>query len=327
MIVSKTPIRISLGAGGTDLPAFYSKFGARFATAAGSKFTYVIVNHHPEKIVWMGLNKAERVDSPDELNHNVVRKVLLMLDIQKNVEVVSVSDVQPNSGLGTSASFIVGLLNALHSYKGEFLWPQEIAEEACYVEQRLLAEQTGKQDQYAAALGGIIWLDIAKDGSVLPSRLRLSSEFIQELNDHLVFYYTGTQRSSYSVQSWHADGKANDKAIESLEMIQKVALEIRNALENQDISYFGKLMGEHWRYKKQLSTVISNDDIDKVYKLAVDAGALGGNLMGAGGGGHLMLVCSDDSVKQKVQKTLMDEGLQPVNMRFEMQGSTVTDLS
>lgn len=327
MIVSKTPIRISLGAGGTDLPAFYSKFGARFATAAGSKFTYVMVNQHPEKIVWMGLNKAERVDSPDQLHHNVVRKVLMMLDIQKNVEVVSISDVQPNSGLGTSASFIVGLLNALHSYKGEFLWPQEIAEEACYVEQRLLSEQTGKQDQYAAALGGIIWLDIAKDGSVLPSRLRLSSEFIQELNDHLVFYYTGTQRSSYSVQSWHANGKADDRAIESLRRIQDVALQIRAALEDQDITSFGKLMGDHWLYKKQLSNVISNAEIDNVYSLALDAGALGGNLMGAGGGGHLMLVCPDDSVKQNVRKTLTDEGLQSVNMRFEMQGSTVTDMS
>ncbi|MDA4111210.1 MAG: kinase [Thaumarchaeota archaeon] len=327
MIISKTPIRISLGAGGTDLPGFYSKFGARFATSSGSKFTYVIVNQHPEKIVWMGMNKAERVDTPEELQHNIVGKVLALLDIRKNVEIVSMSDVLPNSGLGTSSSFVVGLLNALHSYKGEYLWPQEIAEEACYIEQELLSEQTGKQDQYAAALGGIIWLEIGRDGKVSSSRMKLKSEFVNELNDHLVFFYTGIQRSSTAVHTWHSHGKTDETTLGYLKNIQEVAIEIKGALEKQDIMNFGRLLDSHWQFKKQMANGISNDLIDDVYQRAIGAGAIGGNLMGAGGGGHFIFACPDSSSKIRVRKELIQAGLQPVDMRFEMQGSTVTNMS
>jgi D-glycero-alpha-D-manno-heptose-7-phosphate kinase len=275
----------------------------------------------------MGMNKAERVDTPEQLQHNIVGKVLAMLDVRKNIEVVSISDVNPNSGLGTSSSFVVGLLNALHSYKGEYLWPQEIAEEACYVEQKLLGEQTGKQDQYAVALGGIIWLEIGKDGKVSPSRLKLKSDFVEQLNRQLIFFYTGIQRSSTAAHSWHVDGRADDRSLEILQKIQEVALSIKNSLENQDVRNFGKLLDSHWKYKKQMASGISNDQIDLAYRLAIEAGAIGGNLMGAGGGGHLIFACPDDESKDRVRKALIKAGLHSVDMKFEMQGSTITEMS
>jgi D-glycero-alpha-D-manno-heptose-7-phosphate kinase len=327
LIVSKTPIRISMGAGGTDLPGFYSKYGAKFATSSGSKYTYVMVNQHPEKIVWMGLHQAERVESPDQLRHNIVREVLKHLDIRKNIEIVSVSDVLPNSGLGTSSSFVVGLLNALHAYRGEFLWPEEIAEEACFVEQKLLREQTGKQDQYAAALGGIIWLDISKSGNVAASRLRLDKDFTDLLVRQLAFFYTRIQRSSNEVQHWHNNGDMNDDELLYLQKIKEVAIEIRTALEKQDIIDLGRLMDSHWQYKRKISDDISNEQIDNIYRSALNSGAIGGNLMGAGGGGHFLFVCKDEKSKTHISKEMSKLGLLPVNLRFSMQGSIVTDLS
>jgi D-glycero-alpha-D-manno-heptose-7-phosphate kinase len=328
LIVTRTPIRISLGAGGTDLPFYYSRLGARFAAAAGSGYTYVMVNHHPDKVVWMGLNRAERVDSADKLTNRVVNKVLQRLELSRNIQVVSVSDVAPNSGLGTSSSFIVGLLNALHAYKGEYLWPNEIAEEACYVEQVLLGEQTGKQDQYAAAHGGLIWLEIEKDGKVATSRLNLRADFIRELQSRMVFFYTGIQRNSSSVQSWHRNAEENGggEALDVLKQIAGIAISIRKALQDEDSHEFGSLVDSHWTFKRMLSNGIASHEIDRLYGIAKESGAIGGNLMGAGGGGYFMFVCGDRDAEVRLCKRLTIEGLRRVDLQFEMQGSTVVNL-
>ena len=327
MIVSKTPIRISLGAGGTDLPAYYSRNGAKFATASGSKYTYVMVNHHPEKVVWMGLHNAERVNSPEELKHRVVSRVLSWMDIRKNIEVVSISDVLPNSGLGTSSSFIVGLLNALHAFRGEYKWPEELAQEACYVERILLGENTGVQDQYAAALGGILWLEVTKRGKVAVSRLNLNPDITKELNDRVAFFSTGIQRPSSRIQNWHHKVSDNSSTIETLKKIQDVAISIRPALENGKIDEFGQLLNLHWKLKRELSTAISNSWLDKVYNIGLRSGAIGGNLMGAGGGGYFLFVCHDKESKIELGKTLAKNGLDPTNMHFEMQGSSLIRIS
>lgn len=329
MIVTKTPVRISLGAGGIDLPIYYRKFGAKFVTSAGSKHVYVMVNRHPEKVVWMGMYRAERVDRPEQLSHPVVSRVLQWMGIRRNIEIVSMSDVPPNSGVGTSSSFVVGLLNALHAFNGEYLWPQEIAEKACYVEQVLLKEKTGKQDPYAAAFGGIVWLEISKDGRVDTSRLGLKPEFIKELNDHIAFYYTGVQRSSSQMQDWQSIRGADkhNQSIEKLRRIQQIALEIKQALLNDDIQEFGRLIDEHWKHKRRLSQKISSADIDRIYRLAMKSGAVGGNLMGAGGGGYYMFVCRDKTSKGMLRKTLSSTGLEEIAMSFEMKGSAVTRLA
>ena len=329
MIITKTPIRISLGAGETDLPAYCERHGAKFATSAGSKFVYVMVNPHPDKVVWMGMARAERVDSPEQLRHRVVRSVLRWMDITRNIEIVSISEIPPNSGLGGSSSFIVGLLKALHAYKGEYPWPVELAEEACYVERVLLREYAGKQDSYAASLGGILWMQISKRGSVKAARLKLNDGFISNLADSIAFIYTGLERESSQIQTSHRVelDKGNTALDEKLRKIGGIAESIRTALERQDIVQFGELMDDHWTFKRGLNKEISNRTIDRLYDLGRQSGAIGGNLMGAGGGGHFMFVCKDKEAKARLTKRFTVKGLREVDMRFEMVGSTLTKLT
>jgi len=329
VLITKTPVRISLGAGETDLPAYYQRYGARFATSAGSKFVYVMVNPHPDKIVWMGMANAERVDSPDQLRHKVVRNVLRWMDITRNIEIVSISEIPTNSGLGGSSSFIVGLLKALHAYKGEYPWPTEIAEEACYVERKLLREYAGKQDAYAASLGGILWMEISKRGRVNAVRLKLNDEFTSNLTDSIAFIYSGLERESSQIQTSHriALEGGSSELTENLRKIARIAEGIRRALEHQDTIRFGELMNDHWACKRKLSGEMTNRTIDGLYELGRRSGAIGGNLMGAGGGGHFMFVCKDKMAKARLTKRFAAEGLREVDMRFEMVGSTLTKLT
>lgn len=324
MLVSKTPVRISLGAGGTDLPFFYEKFGASFATAAGTKYVYVMVNRHPEKVVWMGLYRAERVDRASDLRHRLVRAVLEWMDVTEKIEIVTTSDVHPNSGLGSSSSFIVGLLHALHAYKGEYLWPEEIATEASYVERDLVKEYGGKQDQYAASLGGILWLRVSRGGLVRAHRLSLAPDFVKELEGHVAFFYTGTQRESATIQAYNLKlSEERGMVVDNLQRIQAVALDVKEALLHKDIGEFGRLMDLHWRYKKRMSPNVSSPALNQLYKTALLSGAVGGNLMGAGGGGHFLFVCKDTRSRRTLISTLSRKGLLPVDIKFEMQGSII----
>jgi D-glycero-alpha-D-manno-heptose-7-phosphate kinase len=288
---------------------------------------YVLVHPHPDKVVWTGLLHSERVNSADQLKNRIVNRVLQWMDLNRNIEVVSVSDAPPNSGLGNSSSFIVGLLKALHAYKGEFPWPQEIAEEACYVEQKLLRENSGKQDAYAASLGGLIWLEISTNGKVDASRLNIQKTFVKSLSQALVFVDTGITRSSSEVQGVHkARIESGDGAIEaSLKEISQIALDIRQALEHEDVHWFGRLTGRHWKIKSSMNPLIADDRIRFIYEFALKHGAIGGNLMGAGGGGHFMFVCQDKETASQLSKAMTGKGLRLLDLRFEMQGSSLTE--
>ena len=327
LILTRTPVRISMGAGATDLPPYYERRGAGFVTAAGSRYVYVMVHHHPEKVVWMGMNLAQRVDSPERLDHPVVREALKLMDLRKNIEVVSVSDVRLGSGMGASSSFIVGLLKALHAYKGEYPWPEELAKEACYVERTLLSESGGKQDQYAASLGGFIWMQISTKGEVEVSRLGLRPEFVSQLNRCIAFFHIGQERDSTKIQRGYEDLVTERTDImEKLDRTRDLASQIRRALLAEDIVELGRLLDRHWQLKRQISPFVSTKEIDKAYRLGLRSGAIGANLMGAGGGGYLMLVCKDERAMKSVQHRMTSEGIDLIELGFEPRGSSLLEV-
>jgi D-glycero-alpha-D-manno-heptose-7-phosphate kinase len=219
------------------------------------------------------------------------------------------------------------LIKALHAYKNEYPWPNEIAEETCYVEQQLLHESSGKQDAYAASLGGLLWLEISTGGGVSASRLVLRRDFINELKDHLVFANTGTARNSSDMQNLHRHEleKGNMIVEESLKEIEKIAVKIKQALLEEDVASFGKLMGDHWEIKSRMNSAIADNRIRSLYRTALRNGAIGGNLMGAGGGGHFMFVCRNRDAKRNLSSVLVRMGLQLIDLGFELRGSAVTN--
>lgn len=325
MIISRTPVRIPLGGGGTDLPAYYEQHEGSVLTTAVNRYVYIVVKEHFEPTLrFTGYYHKEVARSPEEIKHPVVREVLRMLKITQGVEVVSLSDVPANVGLGTSSSFTVGLLNALHAFKGEHPTPSVLAQEALTVERLILKEPGGVQDQYIAAFGGVISLDISRQGLVTVSPLQMDADLIAELERRLVFFYTKLQRSACQIQEDHVQAIATgtDGVVESLHEIKRIGQDTRAAFGRHDLDTFGQLLDEHWQHKKQLSRNISNDQIDRWYQMAREAGALGGKLVGAGGGGFLMFYCQPD-VRDRVRGVLSREELKEIRLRFESTGSRI----
>ena len=324
MIISRTPVRIPLGGGGTDLPAYYEQFEASILTAAVNRYVFIVVKKHFEDTVrFSGYHRKEVADSPDQIQHPVVREALRLLDIGPGIEIVTVSDVPANVGLGTSSSFTVGLLNALHAFKGENPSPRALAQEALTIERVILKEAGGVQDQYVAAFGGVLSLQINTKGDVAIHPLNITADTVAELERRLVFFYTNLQRSASDLQSGHVQAihTSHDGVLESLHEIKRIGLKTKAAFENGQLDRFGRLLDEHWSCKKRLAGV-TNERIDRWYQTALDAGALGGKLMGAGGGGFLMLYCQP-RVRERVRGVLVKEQLKEINFRFEASGSRI----
>jgi D-glycero-alpha-D-manno-heptose-7-phosphate kinase len=325
MIISRTPVRIPLGGGGTDLPAYYEQYGASLLTGAVNKYVFIFVKEHFEKTIrFAGYHRKEVADSPEKIEHPVVREALRMLNIDERIEIVSVADVPANTGLGTSSSFTVGLLNALHTFKDENPSSETLAREAVAIERVILKEPGGVQDQYIAAYGNIISIEINTAGDVAVSRLKLDSRVVAELERRLIFFYTKLQRTASEIQGQHVETikNGNGKAQESLHEIKRIGLETREALQIGDLDHVGRLLDEHWNFKKRISSNVSSDCIDRWYKVAVEAGALGGKLVGAGGGGFLMFYCHPD-VRDRVSRVLAKEKLQEIDFRFDFCGSRI----
>ena len=325
MIISRTPVRVPLGGGGTDLPAYYQKYGGTLSTATVNKYVYVLVkDHFEETIRFSGYYNKEVVESADQITHRVVSKALQLLGIGQSVEIVSVSDVPANSGLGTSSSFTVGLLNALHTFKGDNCSPESLAKEALTIERVLLNEPGGVQDQYVAAYGGLIALDINTAGEVEVTPLELTPEVINNLESSLLFFYTRLQRQAMEIQAQHVESikKGHAGVLASLHEIKRIGLASKEALKAGELDRFGCLLDEHWNYKRSVGDNVSTKEIDGWYDLAKDAGALGGKLMGAGGGGFLMFYCPNHK-RDLVRATLAQQGLQEIYIRFEPEGSEI----
>jgi D-glycero-alpha-D-manno-heptose-7-phosphate kinase len=312
-----------LGGGGTDLPSYYNQYGGFLISAAIDKYIYITVNQRFEKSIRVSYSETEITDDVEQIKHPIVREALKLLNLQEKLEITSIADIPSQTGLGTSSSFTVGLLNALHTYKKEKLSARELAEEACYLEIELLGEPIGKQDQYVASLGGIICLEIDRLGNVKTYPLHLSEDALDQLESNTLLFYTGIRRSTSSVLSLQNKESSLDKekVIQSLHQIKNTGKEIKEAFEKEDLSKFGQLLDLHWQTKKNLSDKISANQIDLWYEKAKENGALGGKLMGAGGGGFFMFYC--DNGKNGFRKTMEKEGLWEMRFHIDFEGSKV----
>ena len=326
MIISRSPVRITLGGGGTDLSSYYSTYGGALIAAAIDKYTFVTAHPRFSKDIRLKYAKLENVETVDSIHHNIFREALKLLHIGPGIELSSLADVPGRSGLGTSGSFTVALLNALHAYKKEFVSHRQLAEEACKIEIEILKEPIGKQDQYISAFGGITQLSFAKDGTVTVEPVGMKEEDRDELENNIALFYTGITRSASNIlkEQNEKSKQKNPLTLEALHEIKKIGLETKQALEHGEIDKFGEFLDIHWNTKKQLSKDVSNPFIDECYELAKKNGALGGKIMGAGGGGFFMFY-HNGSNKEKTTfiKALEKKGMTKMRFHFDYEGAKI----
>jgi D-glycero-alpha-D-manno-heptose-7-phosphate kinase len=323
LIVTRTPFRLPLGGGGTDLPAYYTKHGGFFIAGAVDKYMHIVLNDRFEPGIRVSYSKTEIVDSPDSIRHPTVREALKMLKFKDRIEIVSLADVPAATGLGSSGSFAVGLLNALHAHERVVKTPAAIAEEAIDIAMNRLQEPSGKQDEYAASLGGLMVYEIDRSGKVTAAPLKIADDTVAELEYGTMMFYTGIKRSASDIlgkQQEKVSKNAGD-AVEKMHRIKAIGLESKKALEGGDLKRFGELLHEHWTIKRGVTDAMTTNAIDNWYSIARRSGATGGKVVGAGGGGFLMLYC--DEGRQRVRSALAKEGLVEYRFRFVSEGSKV----
>jgi D-glycero-alpha-D-manno-heptose-7-phosphate kinase len=323
MIISRTPFRISIGGGGTDLPFYYTKRGGSLITATINKYMYIIVQKREYyEDYFIRYMKTEIVKKPDEIQHELIREAIKLLEINEPIEVTSVSDVPSGTGLGSSSSFLVGLLNALHAYKGERVSKKTLADEATKIQMEILRTPAGMQDQYAAAFGGIITMNISKNGKVIVSPSDINYDNIKKLQEHLVFLYTGIFRSADDVlNAQKKEVESDEEKLKRMDEIKEIGTKIKESLESGNLRRFGEWMNIHWETKKKVAKEMSDSQINKWYGLAISNGAIGGKIMGAGGGGFFMFYV--DGNKEKFIKAMEDAGLRNMECKFDFDGSTI----
>jgi D-glycero-alpha-D-manno-heptose-7-phosphate kinase len=321
MIIARSPLRITLGGGGTDLPSYYREHEGFLIAAAIDRYVYITLHMTFVDYLIVKYSKLESVTSADELQHPIIREALKMLDVScKRLEIASMADIPAGTGLGSSGSFTTALLRALHAYQKNIVSPQTIAEQACHIEIERLGEPIGKQDQFIAAYGGVTCFRFQKDDTVDVRPLSVSGETLHNLEDGLVMFFTGMSRSASAILKEQDDrSKTRDSAIiDNLHYIKDLGLRSLKALETGDLHKFGTLMDEHWRHKKKRSGAMSNPEIDSWYDLAMRNGAVGGKVIGAGGGGFLLFYTED---KKRLRHALREAGLEEVRIRFDFEGT------
>ncbi len=325
MILARAPLRIPVGGGGTDLPSYYSKCGGFVLSAAINKYVYIGINcPRVDSLIRVKYSKSETVADLNEIQHELVREAMRLTGVDRGVEIVSLADIPAGTGMGSSGSFLVALLRALHALKREHVPPHRLAEEACRIEIEILGSPVGKQDQYIAAFGGMTCLDIAPDGAVTVSPLPMSAHHLDELRNSLLLFYTGIERRSLDIlEDQHRDtAQTRDDVLDSLHRTKGLGLEIKAALEAEDLGRFGELLDVHWQNKKRRSAKISDPRIDRWYELARGNGAVGGKLMGAGGGGFFLFYCPN-SHKRHLREAMAAEGLREMSFDFDFEGAKV----
>jgi len=324
MIITRTPFRITLGGGGTDLPSYYSKYGGFIFAAGINKYMFINLNRPiVDDLVRVKYSKSETVLHRNELQHDLAKEAMMMMEIDKALEIVSMADVPAGTGLGSSSCYAVGLLNGLHTMKREYVTLQTLAEEACNLEINRLGKPIGKQDQYMAAFGGLTVLEIEKDGNVKVRKAEVPEEIIGDLNRNLLMFYTNTQRDANEILSEQSKGAREEKktVVDNMHFIKDLGYRILEAVESGNIADIGLLFDEHWQYKKKISAKMSNPHFDKIYEIAKENGALGGKISGAGGGGFFLFYVEEKHTKfREVMKSL---GLREMKYRFDFEGSKV----
>lgn len=324
MIITRTPFRITLGGGGTDLPAYYSKYGGFIFAVGINKYMFINVNRPVvDDLVRVKYTKSETVSHRDQLQHEIAKAAMEMTGIDNALEIVSMADVPAGTGLGSSSCYAVGLLNALHTLNREYISLKNLAEEACKLEIEILKKPIGKQDQYIATFGGLTILNIGRDGCVEVKKANISLETIDDLNKNLLMFYTSTQRDANHIlaeQSKGADSGRKD-IVESMHYIKEIGHKILAAVESGNITDVGLLFDKHWEYKKKISTRMSNPIFDEIYITAKQNGALGGKISGAGGGGFFVFYVENNH--SKFRQTMKTLGLREMRYRFDFEGTKV----
>ena len=323
MIITRSPLRISLGGGGTDLPSYYREYSGFLIAAAIDKYVYINVHRRFTDGFLLKYSSLEEAATIDEIKHPIIREALKLVDIQeRNLEITSMADIPAGTGLGSSGSFTTALLKSFHALKKNLVHPAELAEQACCIELEKLGEPIGKQDQYISAYGGITAFRFMPDGRVEAAPLKISEETLFNLEDNLLLFFTGYARSASAILKEQDDKskKANTAMIENLHFIKDLGTQSQKALEAGDLEELARLMDVHWRRKKERSKGISNADIDAWYDCARANGALGGKVIGAGGGGFLMFYAGD---KVKLRRAMREKGLSEVRFRFDFEGTRI----
>jgi D-glycero-alpha-D-manno-heptose-7-phosphate kinase len=323
MIITRSPLRVSLGGGGTDLPSYYQDHEGFLIAGAIDKYIYITIHRTFVRDLIVKYSKLERVASAEELEHPIVREAFRLLGLPgHSLEITSMADIPAGTGLGSSGSFTTALLKALHAHSRNLVAPAELAEEACEIEIGKLAEPIGKQDQYIAAVGGITAFTFQRDGKVTYRPVRLSEETRFNLEDNLLLFFTGYSRSASVILKDQNDrSKGNDQGmLENLHFTKDLGYRSLKALEGGDLEEFGKLMDVHWQQKRARSAGMSNDQINAWYEHAMANGALGGKLIGAGGGGFLMFYARD---KARLRHAMREQGLIELRFRFDFEGTKV----
>jgi D-glycero-alpha-D-manno-heptose-7-phosphate kinase len=322
MLISRTPLRISIGGGGTDLPGYYEKFGGFLITAAINKYIFIGVNEIFTRDYVIKYSQLERVKEIDEIQHPIIREAFRLLNVRPGIELMSLADIPAGTGLGSSGCFTVGVLRALHAQRREYVSAQQVAEEACHIEIDLLKQAGGKQDQYAAAFGGINVLELAAGTDVRVSSLAISRDTLGYLTDHLLMFFTGYSRSSEILLSdqKRRTERGDQTMFENLHFIKEIGMRSKEALERGDLACYGRLMHEHWLHKRRRSEGMSNGCIDRWYDAGRASGALGGKLIGAGGGGFLLFYTEDP---KSLRHAMAKEGLEEVRFQFDHDGSII----
>ncbi|KKQ79226.1 MAG: GHMP kinase [Candidatus Daviesbacteria bacterium GW2011_GWA1_38_7] len=321
MILVRAPLRIPLGGGGTDLPSYYSKFGGSLISVAINKYMIVNANRPViDDLIRLKYSTSETVEKISQVQHTLIKEALKLTGINKAVELSWIADVPYGTGMGSSGSFLVATLKALHALSGQEAAAEQIADEACHIEIDVLKSSVGKQDQYLAAFGGLTQLEIDRKGRVEVSRPRVSQAILKDLENSFVLFFTGISRSSHQILSKQnrSTNRGDKKVVNGLHFIKEIGHSIGQAIVKGDIKLVGELMDTHWQYKRKLSQNISNDRIDRWYQLGCDAGALGGKIMGAGGGGFLLFCCPGD--KTEIRKVMKKEGLRELFVNFDTEG-------
>lgn len=323
MILTRSPLRITLGGGGTDVPSYYSEYGGFLVAAAIDKYVYIALNHRFIPKLLLKYSQLEEIAIVDDIKHPIFREALKYVGIEHlNLEITSMADIPAGTGLGSSGSFTTALLKALHVYKKNMVHPRDLAEQACYIEINRLKEPIGKQDQYIAAYGGITAFDFAKDGQVQAKSVKMSEETRTQLEENLLLFFTGYTRSASTILKNQDDKsrKSDIAMLENLHFTKELGWQSLAAIEAGDLREFAHLMDIHWQRKRARTTGMSNDHIDAWYQCAMANGAIGGKLIGAGSGGFLMFFAEKKGLLRQAMKK---QGLQEVQFQFDFEGTKV----
>ena len=321
MLISRSPLRITLGGGGTDLPSYYKKKEGFLISAAINKYVYVTIIRPFDKGIYLKYSKIEKVKKISHIHHPIVREVLKLEKLKTSqIEITTLADIPSGTGLGSSGSFTTALIKSLYAHNKKLILPQDLAKLACHIEIDRLKEPIGKQDQYISSYGGVICFTFKKNDKVIAEPLKISPHKLNELEDNLLLFFTGySRKAGHILKEQDTKTKKDEgKIIDNLNFVKRLGFKSRKLLETGKLSQFADLMNEHWEFKQSRSKKMSNKNISKWYYDGLKNGATGGKLVGAGGGGFLMFYAND---KEKLRKKMFQNGLEEMRFNFDFQGT------